>query len=310
MKEQIVITSGRKYIDVDAYGGIFAYKKLLQSLGYEVYATTTAILNESIPNSIKELGYGFDEVDFSRPTKYVVLDVSHPDFLDTFVQEQDIIEIIDHHTGYEDYWKEKGIKAHIEFIGSICTILFEMFEKNQKEDLLDSSLCKLLIAGILDNTLNLKSSITSDRDKSAYQKLLGLAKLDSSFGDSYFRDCYRDLDSNLEEYLKNDTKIERVSTYLPEVFGQIITLDIDTILKNLGRVKQAFSEYDEWMLNVISLSDGKSYLFFGGVSAKEKLETLFLKTAGEHYIELESCMLRKEIMKMAREKDKIKVYEK
>ena len=57
MEKQMVITSGRKYIDIDAYAGMFAYKKLLQSLGYEVYVATTAILNESIPESIKKLGF-------------------------------------------------------------------------------------------------------------------------------------------------------------------------------------------------------------------------------------------------------------
>ena len=40
MEKQMVITSGRKYIDIDAYAGMFAYKKLLQSLGYEVYVAT------------------------------------------------------------------------------------------------------------------------------------------------------------------------------------------------------------------------------------------------------------------------------
>ncbi len=304
MKEQIVVTSGRKYIDVDAYAGIFAYKKLLQSLGYEVYAATTAILNESIPNSIKELGFQFDEVDFSRPTKYIVLDVSNPDFFDTFVKEEDIIEIIDHHTGFEEYWKQKTVKSHIEFIGSIGTILFELFERNGKESLLDDDLCKLLIAGILDNTLNLKSSITTSRDKDAYDKLLRLAHLDEKFGENYFRDCYSNLDSDLEEYLKNDTKIEKVSSYLPEVFGQLIVLDKEDILKNLNRVYDTFSEYEEWMLNVISLSDGKSYLFFSGDTSKKKLEELFEKGANTQYLELDNCMLRKEIMKLAREKRK------
>jgi len=310
MKEQIVITSGRKYIDIDAYAGMFAYKTLLQSLGYEVYVTTTAILNESIPESIQRLGFKFDEVDLSLPTKYIVLDVSHPDFIDTFVPESDIIEIIDHHTGYEDYWKEKGVKVHIEFIGSIATIIFEIFQKQKKEDLLSAELCKLLIAAILDNTLNLKSGITTTRDKNAYQQLLSLAHLDDNFRESYFRDCYSDLEDGLEEYLKNDTKIEKVSSYLPEVFGQLIVLDKADIVRNLDRVKKTFSQYEEWMLNIISLRDGKSYLFFDGDSAKEKLESLFSLVVEGQFLELEQCMLRKEIMKLARERDKIKVYEK
>lgn len=306
MEEQIVITSGRKYIDIDAYAGMFTYQALLRDLGYNAFVTTTAVLNESIPESIKQLGFQFDKVDLSLPTKYIVLDVSHPDFVDTFVSEKDIIEIIDHHTGYEEYWKNKGIKAHIEFIGSIATIIFEMFQKRKKENLLSVELCKLLIAAILDNTLNLKSSITTERDKVAYQQLLSLAQLDNQFGESYFQDCYKNLDNSLEEYLKNDTKIEKVSSYLPEVFGQLIVLDKEDILRNLDRVHQFFYDYEEWILNIISLSDGKSYLFFGSVSSKQKLESLFSKKAKDKYLELDQCMLRKEIMKLAREKERVK----
>ena len=133
MKDKIIITSGRKYIDIDAYAGIFAYKELLHSLGYEVYTKTSAYINESIPKVVLDMNFEFDDVTIDENTKFIVLDVSNPDFFDTFVKEKNIIEIIDHHIGYEDYWQKTNIKTEIDFIGSICTIIFERFLKKVKK---------------------------------------------------------------------------------------------------------------------------------------------------------------------------------
>lgn len=304
MTEKIVITSGRKYIDMDAYAGIFAYRCLLKSLGCNVYAYTTAILNESVSNVILDLGFEFDvDVSTDDISKFIVLDVSNPDFFDTIVNQDNIIEIIDHHTGYEDYWKRRNVNSEIEFIGSICTIIFEKFIINGKEDLLDKSLCKLLIAGILDNTLNLKSDITTDRDKEAYYRLLEIGNICSDWANVYFESCYNELENVLEESIINDVKIEDTSFLLPKVLGQLIVLDIRVIFNNMNRVMSVFGEYDEWLFNVISLEEGKSYLFYSSEQVKENLLCLFDGKEAKNYLVLDKCYLRKEIIKRAREYD-------
>lgn len=302
MKERLIITSGKKYIDIDAYAGIFAYKKLLQSLGYSVYAYNKAIENESVAPIIKEMNYQFDAIEVLPTDQFIVLDLSNPEFFYDFIISENIMEIIDHHTGFEQYWKDKNVKTHIEFIGSICTIIYERYVEHHKEALLDTNLCKLLIAGILDNTLNLKSSITTDRDMNAYQGLKKIGNIEDNFRNEYFSSCYQNLEFNLKESIQNDIKIEYVSDYLPEVFGQLLVLDQKTVLDHLNLVEEAFSEYDNWILNIMSLHDGKSYIFFSGNEVKEKLENLFEKKAGDYYLVLDQFLLRKQIMKLAREK--------
>ncbi len=207
MKENIVITSGKKYIDIDGYAGMFAYRQLLQSLEYNAYAVTSAYLNESIPKAITCMNFKFDNVTINEKTKFIILDISNPEFLDIFVNKNNIIEIIDHHTGYEKYWNNFNIKKQIEFIGSICTIIFEKYVENNKESLLTPNMCKILIAGILDNTLNLKSNNTTKRDIDAYQKLLHIGQIDENWADIYFNSCYENLEENLEESIKNDIKL-------------------------------------------------------------------------------------------------------
>lgn len=301
MKERIIITSGKKYIDIDAYAGIIAYKILLQSLGFEVYAKTTAIENESISELIKRLNFNFDDIEIRPNDKFVVLDVSNPDFFDTEVILENVIEVIDHHTGYEEYWKNQiQTRDTIEFIGSICTIIFERYIENKKEVLLTPNLCKLLIAGILDNTLNLKSSITTDRDLKAYEALKMIGKIDEEWRYIYFESCYKNLEHNLKECIESDIKIETVNELLPNVFGQLIVLNKNVIFNNLETMYDTFRNYESWIFNVISLEDGKSYLFYSAKS-KNNLEQLFQKKSDDGYLILEHFLLRKQIMKKARE---------
>ena len=48
-----------------------------------------------------------NEMTKSEDDKFIVVDVSYKDFFDKIVEEDKIIEIIDHHCGYEEYWKNK-----------------------------------------------------------------------------------------------------------------------------------------------------------------------------------------------------------
>ncbi len=302
MSNRVIITSGAKYLDIDAYGAIFAYRELLKSQGIEAYAMSTVKPNESVSPLIIDLGFTLDEVKIEEDDAFTILDVSNPDFFDTFVNPENIIEIVDHHTGYESYWQEKGITSHIEFIGSVCTIIYEKYAEYERENLLTKELCQVLATGILDNTLNLKSAITTGRDKHAYERLLELGNLGHDWNDTYFSSCYGDIEKNLKA-IEESIKIERVSDILPEAFGQLIVLDIDSISQNMNRVEDIFSSYEEWILNIICLNDSKSYLYCSP-NSREKLQRLFPDATVNDYLILDRCILRKEIMKMARNKSK------
>ena len=99
--------------------------------------------------------------------------------------------------------------------------------------------------------------------------------------------------------IKDDLKIEKAGD-LPEAIGQMIVLNLNSF--NLDEMKKVFAEYPEWMMNVISLEDGKSYIYFGGNDAKQRLEKLFGITATQdNLLVLDNFLLRKQIMKMARD---------
>ena len=296
-----IVTSGRKYLDIDAYASMIAYRELLRALGEEAIAVSMAKLNQSVPKMIQDLSYGLDEMPESfDEAEFVMLDVLNPEFFDTFVESEKIIEVIDHHTGFEEYWKEKlGSRAEIERIGAVCTMIFEKIVAAEKLEILTPDLCKLMVAGILDNTLNFGADTTDGGDLQAWHVLMKRGGLSKNFEDEYFEACYAEVRKDLVKAIRDDTKIEKVSQMLPEVIGQLIVPRIEDF--DASALGVAFAKHPEWMMNVIALKDGKSYVHFSGEEVKEKLEKLLKKKAVGDLFILDKCMLRKEIMKEARE---------
>ena len=300
--KNIVITSGKRYIDIDAYAACIAYRELLKIENNNVYAFTSGAYNESISKLIKEIPYDFDTYKPTSNDDFIILDVSNKEVFDEEVILENIVEIIDHHTGYEEYWKDR-VKSNIEFIGSVCTQIYEIYINKNKKSLLNPNLCKLLIAGILDNTLGLKASITTDRDINAYNELLKIGNIDTDWWKEYFVSCEEEIKKDLIQSLINDMKIEHTSNYLPEVFGQIMLFDKNIIYNRLEEVKEIFNNYNkDWILNLICIEDGKSYIISSS-NSKEKIEELFNNKFIEDTLILNKFMLRKEIIKKARDKD-------
>lgn len=302
----IVIASGRKYIDIDAYASMIAYRELLEAQGYKnASASTTAKLNQSIPLMILDLKYHLNKPDTENNNKYIVLDVSNPDFFDKRVNMENLVEVIDHHTGFENYWANyPNVKTQIEFIGSVCTLIYEKIIASGHIEILDTDICKLLIAGILDNTLNLKSSITTDRDLIAYNEMLKMGNISKDYYAEYFSACEAEIAKDFARAIRNDIKIEKVGV-LPEVIGQMIVLDIRNF--DYHKMLEVFAEFPEWLMNVICLEDGKSYLYYSGDNVKGRLEQLFNTTSSENgLLILDNFLLRKQIMKKARENNTTK----
>lgn len=295
----IVITAGKRYIDIDAYASMIAYRELLKILGNNAFAISTAPINQSVPPLIQDLKYHLD-TNSPNNAEYIVVDVSNPDFFDDIVQNNTIIEILDHHTGFEQYWQGKVIEHQIEFIGSVCTMVFEKIVKNGKQEILDQDLCKLLIAGILDNTLNLRSSITTQRDIDAFGQLKSIGGISGEWYKDYFNACDTTIMQDYKGAILNDLKIEDVAPILPQAIAQMILLDTDKI--GYQMIADTLSDYSEWVMNVIVLNDGKSYLYFNGNGVKERLQGLFNQPAtNDHLLVLDQFLLRKQIMKKARE---------
>ena len=299
----IIITSGRGNVDIDAYGGAIAYAYLLNLKGIEAKAVCTGNLNESITPSMLKLEYKLDDYTKNEDDKFIVVDVSYKDFFDKIVEEEKIIEIIDHHCGYEEYWKEKlGEKAIIEQVGAVATIVVEKYEKENLLEKMPIDIAKLLMAAILDNTLNLKSNVTTKRDIESFNKLQKIVQ-DENFAKDYFMECQQVIEKDLSEAIRNDITIEDIDYSLPRVIGQLVLWDKTLLWKNKDIIKKVLIEKgDKWVMNVICLKEGKNYIMASDKETMQNLEQILEVKSKSEIIELNKLMLRKEIMKKAIEK--------
>lgn len=297
-----IVTSGSKYIDIDAYATIIAYANLLNLKGIPAKAVSTSKLNESITSSLLNLNIGLDSYTKSDSDRFIIVDVSNKEFFDKIVDDKRIVEIIDHHFGFEEYWNSiLKEKSRIEFIGAVATIIVEDYEKNGLLDSMSKDIAILLMSAILDNTLNLKAKITNERDINAYIKLSKLVGNVDKYAENYFLECQKLIEENIEKSIENDTKAEKICETLPYAFSQLTLWNKDYIINNKEKLYKTLEAISpEWMLNLISLEEGKSYIIASNEIVKRKLERLFNKSFNKDIMELDSVWLRKEIIKKAK----------
>ena len=79
------------------------------------------------------------------------------------INANQIKEVIDHHKMNEWLSKQKDIKIQIEMIGAAATLVAERFKNNNIDISRESAI--LLYNGIISNTINLKISMTTQKDK-------------------------------------------------------------------------------------------------------------------------------------------------
>ena len=260
---KIAVTAGQKWVDIDAYACIVAYTELLKLEGKDAEAVNPGVLNASIPDYLAELG-----VCRPAPTEpecgVVLVDISDPNFVASFVTPDKVIEIYDHHLGHETYWRERvGSDSHIEFIGACATLIWEEFIKRNLDQRISLNSATLLAAAIVSNTLNFKAFVTNERDHKAFQELVKHADLPPDFIASYFRSCETTLLSDIASALKNDTKIRDFANFgVPLVIGQCELWESGKFIReNKQAIENALSMVPHWILTAPSISEGLNHLY-------------------------------------------------
>ena len=295
-----IVTSGASYIDIDAYASCIAYAQFLNLKGIKAAAVCTPTLNESITSTLRTLSPQLSTTYTpSADDTFIVLDVHNPDYLDEIVDISRIEEIIDHHTGFEEYWKNRPeVAVRIESIGSICTIIFEFFEKERWTEKISKETAQLLIAGILDNTLNFQAKVSTDRDKQAFEKLRKIAQISDHWVVNYFQECQKSIESNIKNALTNDTKILTFPSTGTIAIAQLTLWNGQALIHEYkGAITEQLSTVsDSWVLNVLSINDGKSYFLVSDEKLQQSLRGS-LEIAFDGLVGSTSRMwLRKEII--------------
>ena len=123
-----IITAGSTYLDIDAYACCVAMEELLRLKGINAIAYSNAPYNYSVVQSLvkkEQIKTILPSAWSKDDSKYIIVDVSDPDYIKDSVPIEDVIEVYDHHVGFEEYWASRiGDASHIEFIGAAATLIY------------------------------------------------------------------------------------------------------------------------------------------------------------------------------------------
>jgi inorganic pyrophosphatase/exopolyphosphatase len=242
----------------------------------------------------------------STDDTFTLIDVSDAGHFDAMVDLNKVDEVIDHHLGNESYWHERiGEGTDIEFVGSACTMIYERWQREGKLDKMSQTAARLLICGILDNTLNFGADITTDRDKRAYHDLTPIANLPSDWPAQYFNACQKLITDDLAAGIRDDAKVLEFKQ-LPDKIG-VGQLDIwdakKLIADSLKTVRSIMPTImTPWFMNVISIEESRNYLVCDDPALQAWLADLLRVTFKSGVAVTERMWLRKEIVKQSLEK--------
>lgn len=297
----IVVTSGSAYLDIDAYACCIAYAELLNLQGVEARAVSSAPLNASITASVLGGPVSLDSYVLQAGDEFVLVDVSDYHHFDLRVILDQVVEVIDHHPGYEQYWAERlGTAADIRPIGAAATMVFQRWQAAGLLPRISAQSAALLATAILDNTLNFSGQMTAKQDIEAYAVLAQGANLAANWPEQYFLECQGAIEADLQAALAADLKCFNTDSNLPQVFAQMTVWDADGLLQNHRNEISCWmaGQGDDWLLNVISIRDRQSCLLAEPAISQKKLSRLLPLNWQASMAVVKPSMLRKELLKL------------
>ncbi len=296
-----VITAGSTYLDIDAYACMVAMTELLKLKGKKAIAFSAAPCNYSICKSLINESQIARKLptDTNEEIKYIIVDVSDPEFLKESVPLNRITEIYDHHVGFERYWCERiGENSHIEFIGAAATLIYREWKKAGVQDKMTRSTALLLIAAILDNTLNLTSSNTTQEDIATFNELCEKENIGKEWCADYFSQVQLNIEKDLKNALFTDMKTVRNNDILPSKVAQLCLWDANSVLLKLSQIREWFKEgTDSWMINIIDIKNRCNYFVCDDECCQREIEKTFDVTFKYGVAVTKTLYLRKEIIK-------------
>ena len=290
-----------RYTEIDAYASALAYAELLNQRSKPATVYLKNQPNYSVPESLRIPRLENFKLNFQSDDQAIILDISIPEVIHEFCPDDRILELIDHHPGHEDYWRNAlGDRAIIEPIGAVATSIFEWWGECWDYAKMAPEIAKLLLAAIFDNTLDFNAEITTERDRVAAQDLAEIAQVSvGDFAEWYFSEVSNKVLASPEDALINDTKIVVIpSTQEKFVFGQLTVWSIKRIHEKLPEIRSIMdAKYQNWLLSIIDISAGQNLILTNSQELGDYFTKLLgLSTTVEGYL-TQNLLLRKEIMK-------------
>jgi inorganic pyrophosphatase/exopolyphosphatase len=298
-KKKIVV-GGKAYADIDVLACASAYSQLLSLKKNNAKAIITGPWNQTIPATIKNWPISIEKRFTEKPDEcdFILVDISDPHFMEEFVTVEKVTEVYDHHHGYEKFWKERlPHSSYIEPVGACATLIWEKFKENNICGLISTTNANLLYTAIFANTLNFKAKVTTQRDHQAAQELTSSIDLPKDWVSHYYQEVSQGFNTNLAEQIKKDTKTIQFKDQ-QFLFGQMEVWNAKDILKNFAHNFSCHLEGHNWLINIVSIEEGHSYIYCNVEFLKEIITNITnARILNESVLITQGLWLRKELLK-------------
>ncbi|MDR0967651.1 MAG: DHH family phosphoesterase [Rickettsiales bacterium] len=275
----LCVTAGFKGVDIDALACVIAYAELKNCDAWLIDN-----FDATIPNSIKNKHFNFYREKPKNADSFVITDVSNPNFLSPQIPQEQIIEIYDHHFGFESFWNNGSRHVQIESVGACATMIYELFEKSEK--IPSPEIANLLYTAILSNTLNFHAVMTTERDKTAFNKLKRFINLPKNYEQLYYQETSAIVFQNPELAIEKDMHIYSDGTKI----AQLELFEPKNILNKLEPIENGF-------IAVQAIGKNKTYVKTDDIKLKAKLEQIGFAFNFDIGVSVR-IMQRKEIVKL------------
>ncbi len=183
------------------------------------------------------------------------------------LEESEILEIVDHHK-LGDISTSMPINFRNSAVGSTCTIIYQMFREANLA--IEAKIAGVLMAGIISDTLFLKSPTTTPEDKIAIEKLNEIISLDiNNFAMEMFKAGTSLEGQSIQEIFYQDFKEFNLET-LKTGISQVFTLDIedvfnrkDSFIDFINQVHKT-NNYEITLLLITDIINEGSYILYQG----------------------------------------------
>lgn len=301
--QRVLVTTGHTYVDIDGLACVFAYNELLVKEGKKSTALLQGVWNHSIPEKVQKWGMNFHkEYRAIAGDQFVVMDMSGVSYIKESLDVNNIIELYDHHFGFENYWKNLlGERSHIENVGACVTLIIEQWQKRLPHEKLSDQSAQLLGWALISNTLNFKSILTTQRDLEAFSYIQLYLVDNPNWVIDYFQDQDRSIDQNPRFAIEWDSK--QIHTTFIERDIEIAQLELwegeSFISKHKVMLEDISQEKKEtyWMLTVVSIKDGHNYLYTTSQEVRKVLTDKIGATFEGDRGTTKTLLLRKEILR-------------
>jgi manganese-dependent inorganic pyrophosphatase len=266
------VVLGHKNPDLDSVVSTVVYSQIAYNISYpEARPFLTGKPNKETRFVFETFGESFPDILDSAEGREVVL-VDHNESTQWLngVTPENISVVIDHHK--VNFSHSEPIFFRVEPVGSTSTILSELlFEHAQAVPI---NAAKLLISGILSDTLMFTSPTTRSIDRQMVDRLNKIARIPNiqNFADSMFK-AKSDLDGLSMDEVLSDFKVYNINNNKIKITS-LETASPDTAMSRLEEMKEFLTEnknfesYDYSFLFIVDIINQKSTI----VSISEKEE--------------------------------------